>query len=132
MRDGTSEEIQCQLEQVQAAHLESQRQLQATQTALSQAHADNAKVALHYQQYTTQLASQTQSLQEQIKHLIVEKEELSAALEDTKDKLEAASTPSPSPDFNRDEMVAEKEHLKQTVTTLQDEILQLKEQNAAM
>ncbi|XP_053651622.2 golgin subfamily A member 2 isoform X2 [Cherax quadricarinatus] len=132
LRDGTSEEIQCQLEQVQAAHLESQRQLQATQTALSQAHADNAKVALHYQQYTTQLASQTQSLQEQIKHLIVEKEELSAALEDTKDKLEAASTPSPSPDFNRDEMVAEKEHLKQTVTTLQDEILQLKEQNAAM
>ncbi|XP_045623020.2 golgin subfamily A member 2 isoform X2 [Procambarus clarkii] len=132
LRDGTSEEIQSQLEKVQASHLESQRQLQATQAALSQAHAENSKIALQYQQYTTQLATQTQSLQEQMKQLMMEKEALAVALEETKAELEAVSQPSPSPSFNHAEMAAESERLDQSVTTLQEEKLQLKEQNAAL
>ncbi|XP_071524635.1 golgin subfamily A member 2-like [Panulirus ornatus] len=131
MRDGTNEEIQSQLEKVQAAHMESQKQLQATQLALSQAHAENSQVAAQYQQYTKQLAEQTQSLQEQVKQFMIEKETLETALEDTKAQLQTALQPS-STAMNEKEVIAERERLNQTVTALQEEKLQLKEQNAAM
>lgn len=71
LRDSTNEEMQSQLEKVQAAHMESQQQLQAAQLALSQAHAENSQLAAQYQQYTKQLAEQTQSLQGQVSLNIV-------------------------------------------------------------
>ncbi|XP_042228146.1 golgin subfamily A member 2-like isoform X2 [Homarus americanus] len=132
LRDGTSEEIQSQLEKVQAAHLESQRQLQAVQAALSQAHAEKSKVVVHYQQYTTQLAAQTQNLHEQMKQLMAEKEVLTEGLEVTKAKLEAAAQNIPSPSVSQEEITAQRENLNHTITTLQEEKLQLKEQNAAL
>lgn len=61
-----------------------------------------------------------------------EKETLETALEDTKAQLQAASKPISSTNTSEEEVIAERERLNQTVTVLQEEKLQLKEQNAAM
>lgn len=67
LRDGTSEDLQTQVESVQAAHMEGQRQLQECQAELTKAHTEHSHVAAQYQQYTTQLASQMEALQKQVR-----------------------------------------------------------------
>ncbi|XP_064078136.1 golgin subfamily A member 2-like [Macrobrachium nipponense] len=132
LRDGTSDEIRAQLEQVQASHAESQRQLAAAEAALSQARTENAQVASQYQQYTTKLAEESQTLQQKVDQLTVEKESLSENLEDMKRKLESSLTVTPSGGISEEALQSERENFNKTIATLQEEMHQLQEQNNAM
>ncbi|XP_037776329.1 golgin subfamily A member 2-like [Penaeus monodon] len=132
LRDGTSDDLQTQLENVQAAHMESQRQLQECQAELGKAHTEHSHVAAQYQQYTTQLASQMEALQKQVHQLSTEKEAAVIALEETQAKLKGAQEPDPSPRYSEEEVKAEKERYEQIVATLEEEKNQMQHQITAM
>lgn len=68
LRDGNQDEIQAQLVQAQSHQAETQRQLEETRAALSKTQTENKQVAGHYQQYTAQLVSQLQALQEMVRY----------------------------------------------------------------
>ncbi|XP_068208134.1 golgin subfamily A member 2-like [Palaemon carinicauda] len=132
LRDGTSDEIRAQLEQVQAAHAESQRQLASAEAALTQARTENTQVASQYQQYTTKLAEETQALRHMVEQLTAEKQSLSENLDDTKRKLESALSVTPPSGINEETVHAERENLNKKISTLEEEKHQLQEQNNAM
>ncbi|XP_027237465.2 golgin subfamily A member 2 [Penaeus vannamei] len=132
LRDGTNDDLQTQLENVQAAHMESQRQLQECQAELGKAHSEHSHVAAQYQQYTTQLASQMEALQKQVHQLSTEKEAAVTALEETQAKLKVAQEPAPSPRYSEEEVKAEKEQYEQTIAALEEEKNQMQQQIAAM
>lgn len=133
LRDSIGEEAQTQLERVATEHTETKRKLEAAQAALTQASTDNSQMAAHYQHYTAQLAAQTQALQEQVTQLTSEKEEMAASLQETKSALEAATRQaSQAKGEEPGQSRAEREHLTHTIATLQEEMCQLKEHNAAL
>ncbi|KAK8402432.1 hypothetical protein O3P69_000682 [Scylla paramamosain] len=129
LRDNVGES---QLEKVLAEHRETQKQLEASQTELARASTENSQMAAHYQHYTAELTAQTQMLQEQIAQLTSEKEELTTSLKDMESKLKVALQTKTSEGEEPGQWKAEKEHLSYIITSLQEEMLQLKENNAAL
>ncbi|XP_045134114.1 golgin subfamily A member 2-like isoform X2 [Portunus trituberculatus] len=129
LRDNVGES---QLEKVLAEHRETQKQLEASQTELAKATTENSQMAAHYQHYTAELATQTQALQEQIAQLTLEKGELTTSLQDMESKLKVAQQTNASEGEEPGQWKAEKEHLSYVITSLQEEMLQLKENNAAL
>lgn len=129
LRDNVGE---LQLEKVLEEHRETQKQLEASQAELVKANTENSQMAAHYQHYTAELATQTQALQEQIAKLTSEKEALTTSLQDMESKLKAAAQTNAAEGEEPGQWKAEKEHLSYIITSLQEEMLQLKENNAAL
>ncbi|KAK4293527.1 hypothetical protein Pmani_033785 [Petrolisthes manimaculis] len=140
LRDGNQDESkQTQLIQAQSQQAETQRQLEETRAALTKTQTENKQVAAHYQQYTAQLVSQLQGLQDMVTKLTEEKTRLTLALEASQAQAAAAAAAAGEGEgqgagevVSQAEMEAERQSLQNTITDLQQLTLQLKEQNAAM
>ncbi|KAK3864792.1 hypothetical protein Pcinc_029550 [Petrolisthes cinctipes] len=141
LRDGNQDESkQTQLIQAQSQQAETQRQLEETRAALTKTQTENKQVAAHYQQYTAQLVSQLQGLQDMVTKLTEEKAQLTLALEASLAQAAEAAAAAAAGEgegegaevMSQAEMEAERQSLQNTITDLQQLTLQLKEQNAAM
>ncbi|XP_076057883.1 golgin subfamily A member 2-like [Oratosquilla oratoria] len=131
LSSGTTNELTAQMEQMRAAMMESQAQLQATQAALNQSHNENGQLITRYQQYASHLTAQIEELQGQVKDLTKEKEDLQTSLTEaqtTISTLEATSKSGPT----EEELKAEREQSRQTITALQEELQQMQAQHQSL